>query len=163
MKNNLIAKRSHSIVIPLLTALVICTLVFTGCKNNEPENFSGNVSKPTWSVPSNYDYTSSMTAVIKVDLAAQYPSLAAKWQIQSDDLLAAFVEGECIGVATLLDNGLFNLYLSSPSQGSGKLTLRYYSAYFKNLFVATDAFVFKTDSHLGTVAAPFTPKFVVEK
>ncbi len=145
----------------VLSTMLLCT--FTGCKNNEPENFSGNVSKPTWSVPSNYDYTSSMTVVLKVDLAAQYPSLAAAWQTQSDDLLAAFVEGECIGVAKLLDNGLFNLYLSAPSQGSGKVTLRYYSAYFKNLFIATDAFVFKNDSHLGTIAAPFTPKFVVEK
>ena len=45
----------------------------------------------------------------------------------------------------------------------GDVTLRYYSTHYKNLFVAADAFTFKNDDRLGTVAEPFIPIFAVEK
>ena len=51
----------------------------------------------------------------------------------------------------------------SPDGTDGAVTLRYYSAHYKNLFEAKDAFVFRNDDHLGTVAAPYAPAFVVVK
>lgn len=41
------------------------------------------------------------------------------------------------------------------------VTLRYYSAFYKNLFEAKDAFPFKNDDILGTIADPYIPALVV--
>ena len=73
--------------------------------------------------------------------------------------LAAFIGDNCVGVASPKE-GLFFLYIAGTE---GTVTLRYYSAHYKNLFEAKDVFAFKNDDHLGTVAEPFTPTFVVVK
>ena len=143
----------------VLCTLSLCTLV--GCKKdkNEPETFISDKARPTWTAPSDYDKTSSMTAVIKVDLKAQYPEIAADWQLKDEDRLAAFISDNCVGVASPKE-GLFFLYIAGTE---GAVTIRYYSAHYKNLFEAKDAFPFRNDDHLGTVAEPITPAFVVVK
>ena len=95
--------------------------------------------------------TSSMTAVIKVDLAAQYPDKASDFVLDDNDLLAAFSGETCLGTATPQD-GLFYLFVAGIN--NDPVTLRYYSAHYKNLFEAKDAFPFVNDNHLGTVAEP---------
>ena len=153
----------------MIIASCALLLLAAGCKEqNKPETFASDQPRPTWATLANYDYTSSMTAVVKVDLKAQYPDQAADFVIKDDDLLAAFSGETCLGVASPQD-GLFYLYVAEPmtndqSQMTNQLvTLRYYSAYYKNLFIAVDAFPFRNDDHLGTVAEPFTPTFVVVK
>ena len=154
-----------------LYIFVLCTLAlcaFFGCKEkNKPESFLSDKARPTWTAPSDYDYTSSMTAIVKVDLKAQYPEKAADFVLDDNDLLAAFFGETCLGVASP-DDGLFFLYIASPSSLQGEdggrlVTLRYYSAHYKNLFEAKDAFPFVNDDHIGTVAEPFAPAFVVVK
>ena len=97
----------------LALATLALLLMVAGCKNNEkPEDIKslkGNEARPTWTEPDEYDYTSSMTALIRIDLAAQYPAAAADFAVQADDVLAAFAGNECLGVAELQD-GLFYLY-----------------------------------------------------
>ena len=141
---------------------------FFGCKEqNKPESFLSDKARPTWTAPSDYDYTSSMTAIVKVDLKAQYPDKAADFVLDDSDLLAAFSGETCLGTASPLDD-LFFLYIACPSSlqggdGGRLVTLRYYSAHYKNLFEAKDAFPFVNDDHLGTVAEPLTPAFVEVK
>ena len=154
--------------------LAVVALCFAGCKKdkNDPEQqtqpqqtetLAGNVARPTWTAPGVSDITSSMTAVIKVDLKAQYPETAADWQPSVNDLLAAFSGETCLGVAQPQD-GLFFLYIAAPVTGNpSSVTLRYYCAHYKNLFEAKDAFRFINDDHLGTIAEPFKPAFVVAK
>lgn len=158
-------KNKKYLYIFVLCALSLCTLV--GCKKDpekEPDTFVSNVARPTWAVPSDYDYSSSMTAVVKVNLKAQYPDKAADFVLDGKDLLAAFSGQSCIGVASQLENGLFNLYIASPAAGSpSSITLRYYSAHYKNLFEAKDAFIFSNNSRRGTPDNPFIPAFVVVK
>ncbi len=161
MKNMTLPAKSCSI---LLCALL---LLAAGCKKDEPtapESLYGNVENPTWTVPSDYDYTSSMTAVTKV---ASLNGQAVKDSIvNSSDLLAAFYGETCLGVASPQD-GLFFLYVAQPIANSQELTanitLRYYSAHYKNIFEARDAFVFHNDDRLGTIAQPLTPPFKVVK
>ena len=146
----------------LLLAAALC---FAACKKdkNEPETFNGDVARPTWTAPTKYDYSSSMTAVIKVDLKAQYPDKAADFVLDSNDLLAAFSGETCLGTASPQD-GLFFLYIASPVTGKpSSVTLRYYSAHYKNIFEAKNSFAFQNDAHIGTVAEPFKPAFVVAK
>lgn len=141
-------------------------LLAAGCKNGddkgqEPKTLSANVAAPTWTAPTEYDYTSSMTAVIRVDLSKQHPTAAAGFSLNEGDQLAAFAGNDCLGVAQH-ESGLFYLYVVAPANGEA-VTLRYYSANYKNLFEAKDAFSFANDAHLGTVAEPLVPTFVVAK
>ena len=173
MKNMMLPARSFSML------LLAATLCFAACKKdkNDPEQpqpeqqtqpqqtetLAGNVARPSWSVPTKYDYSSSMTAVIKVDLKAQYADLAADFVLNANDMLAAFSGETCLGIAKY-EEGLFFLYIASPVTGNpSSVTLRYYSANYKNLFEAKDAFTFANDANLGTTAEPFKPAFVVAK
>ena len=148
--------------------LATCALLLlaAGCKPKEepvdPQKaLYGNVPRPEWVALEDYDYTSSMTAVIRVDLAAQYPDAAADFVLDDQDLLAAFIGDECCGVATPQD-GLFYLYINSPvTDNPSPVTLRYWSAHFKNLFVAADAFPYSNDSQQGSYTAPFVPNLIV--
>ena len=147
------------------STFVLCTLLLlaAGCKKNdsnsdEPATLGANVARPTWTATENYDYPSSMTAVVKIDLAAQYPASAKDFALQENDLLGAFSsDGECLGVTSCQD-GLFFLLISGTE---GAVSLRYYSGYYKNIFVAQDALTFRTDARTGTVAKPFAPVFKV--
>lgn len=160
MKNmTLPAKNSNRLLIAVLSVL---TVFFAGCKDkNAPESFNGNVARPTWTAPEASDITSSMTAVVKVDLAAQYPETAKDFVLEDNDLLAAFSGETCLGVAQPQE-GLFFLYIAAPVTGNpSSVTLRYYCAHYKNLFEAKDAFPFRNDDHLGTVAEPFKPAYLI--
>lgn len=153
---------SKHLYIFVLCTWSLCTLV--GCKTkDEPETFISDKARPTWTAPEVSDMTSSMTAVVKVDLKAQYPDQAADFVLDSNDLIAAFSGETCLGVASPQD-GLFFLYIASPVTGNpSSVTLRYYSAHYKNLFEAKDAFPYRNDDHLGTPDNPFIPAFVVAK
>ena len=148
------------ISIPVLCTLFLCTLA--GCKDkNAPESFNGNVDRPTWTRSASHDFTSSMTAVIKVGLAEQYPDIAGDFVLDDNDLLAAFFGESCLGVASP-NEGIFYLYIGAPiGVTPSSVTLRYYSAHYKNLFEAKEAFPYVSDTQQGTADRPFVPAFVV--
>ena len=156
--------KRNSIISIIGLCCVVVLLLLSGCKKEEPETFFSDQQHPAWSIPSDYDVTSSMTAVIKVDLKAQYPDMAADFVIDSNDLLAAFAGETCLGTATPQDS-LFFLYIAGQTTPTSTpaLTLRYWSAHYKNLFEAPDAFPFTNDARLGTADHPFIPAFVVVK
>lgn len=157
-------KAKKYLYIFVLCTLSLCTLV--GCKNDsekEPETFFSDIARPTWTAPDDYDYTSSLTAVVKVDLTVAYPTLAASWQLDDNDLLAAFSGETCLGTVSP-KNSLFYLYIASPLTGNpSSVTLKYYSAYYKNLFEAKDAIQYKNHGTIGTYSEPLTPTFLVGK
>ena len=105
-----------------------------------------------------------MTAVIRVDLAAQYPTQATDFTIHEDDLLAAFADNRCLGVTEPQD-GLFYLFIAGPDteEQTTNITLRYWSAHYTNLFVAENAFPFVNDEQKGTIAEPFVPALKLDR
>ena len=148
-----------------LFIIVSCGLLLlaAGCKKNKDKDlvsFVGNQPIPTWTAPTQYDMTNSMTAVVRIDLARQFPITAADFEIKGNDLLAAFIGGKCVGVASPQD-GLFYLYITGQTTDSEMVSLRYYSAHYKNLFEAVDVFPFRNDTNIGTVAEPYVPMLVV--
>jgi len=157
MKNIVLMAKSCSII---LCALL---LLAAGCKkdpgtdpDNPQKNLNGDVARPTWTVPEDYDYTSSMTAVIKVEkLNGQMVDIQL---VNDSDVLAAFSGETCLGIATY-DSGLFYLYIAGPGES---VTLRYWSAHYKNLFAA-EPITFVNDTQLGTTAEPYKPNWVVAK
>ena len=97
----------------------------------QTETLAGNVARPTWTAPEVSDMSSSMTAVVKVDLKAQYLETAADFVLDNNDLLAAFSGETCLGTAQPQE-GLFFLYIAAPVTGNpSSVTLRYYSAHYK--------------------------------
>lgn len=146
--------------------LILCALLLfaAGCKDtneptSDPQSIVGDLSVPVWTPAMEYDMTSSMTLIVKVDLSITYPEQVASigWNTSPNDLLAAFDGTNCIGIANCQD-GLFFLYVTAPKDGN-QLTLTYYSAQLKNLFDAEQTISFHNDAIIGSVAAPFTPKF----
>ena len=111
--------------------------------------------------------TSSMTAVVKIDLKAQYPDKASDWSLTDQDLLAAFDNaGNCLGVAEQVE-GLFFLYIAQPADYNNQIVnsqivnLRYYSAHYKNIFEQKNAFTFQNDGIQGSVSKPYLPTLVL--
>ncbi len=168
-------RRNKFSLYSVLCILSVLAVSFAGCKKDsekEPNNpqpqttLYGSVARPAWTAPEKFDPTSSMTAVVKVDLKAQYPDLAADFVLNDNDLIAAFAGETCLGVAPP-DEGLFYLYITLPlnseALNSEAIILKYYSAHYKNLFEAKDAFPFKKDDILGTIANPYIPSLAVVK
>ena len=151
-----------SFIFALYSLSMLMLMLFSGCKKDAeqaPETFVSNKARPVWTAPEKSDMTSSMTAVVKVDLRAQYPNIAADFVLNENDLLAAFIGETCIGVKAPQD-GIFYLYMSDSE---GMVTLRYYSTHYKNIFEQKDAFPYKSDDNLGTYDNPFIPSLVVIK
>lgn len=181
MKNMMLRAKNWSNTAQWLCVLSLC--VFVACKGptnppdtpTDPDNphkteaIAGNVARPTWTAPTDYDMSSSMTAVAKADLSYYYSAQldTAKYQLSEDDILAAFAGSECVGVAEQ-KNGLFYMYITAPTSGAGEQSLtpivfRYYSVTLKNIFVSEDHFMFTNDKVLGSVSKPYVPVLVVEK
>ena len=148
-----------------ISKITLCALLFlaAGCKDqNRPSSLYGNTEQPSWTASENYDMTTSMTAVVKVDLSSTYTEeqlTAAGFQVDEKDILAAFSGESCLGAAVPQD-GLFYLYICAPADG-GDVTLRYYSSVLKNIFIAAP-FSFSNDMQLGSVAMPYTPRWATE-
>ena len=153
-------------------ALCALMLIAVGCKKdkeNEPspaqstQSIAGNVATPSWTLSDDYDMSSSMTVVTKVDLALTYASEVSStgWEVAAGDLLAAFEGETCVGLAQPID-GLFYLYVTA-SQSGADVALKYYSAKLKNIFVAQEKLTYSTDDRIGDIAEPYTPKWTVAK
>ena len=122
----------------------------------EPDPMFGNITDPAWVVDTNYDYSNSMTAVVSVDLQGA----DSLWTVGSADRLAAFVGDECVGVAAPTDS-LFFLFIVPTQQADvySPVTLRYYSAYYRNIFLTDTDFPFVGGSQQGTAAEPLLVQF----
>lgn len=162
----------------LVFASCALLLVSAGCKKKTDEptptpaptpqvttTLSGSVDRPSWADPAKYDFTTSQTVLVKVDLTVNYPELVVGWELKEKDALGAFVGNECLGVGEIVD-GLFFLYITPPANGNQEqttyITLRYWSEYFTNLFEAVDAFEYKNDdTEMVKPSAPFVPTLVV--
>ena len=129
-----------------------------------PDPMFGDITDPAWTVDSNYDYSSSMTAVVEVTLlrADSMPVSADVWSIDTADRLAAFVGDECIGLAPPDDGGRFFLFIHAPSQSYAQVSLQYYSRRLRNIFRTSTTFPFVNGSQQGTAAEPLLVQFRVD-
>ncbi len=119
-----------------------------------PDPMFGDITDPAWSVSTDYDYTTSMTAVIGVDLQGR----DSLWTIDTADRVAAFVGDECVGLANP-SGPLFFLFIVPPQHDGDDITLRYYSSYYHNIFRSDTVFSFCNGSQQGTVNNPLLVVF----
>lgn len=160
-KGGLTAKRSNRWLAIGLT--VLCTVLLAGCKD-KPGALIGGIEKPVWTATTDYDLSSSMTAVVRVDLFGSFTDeelSAAKYAPSANDELAAFAGTTCLGVGTWNETyDAYWLYITAPTDDE-ELVLRYYSAALKQIFVATTTLPYHNDTQVGTAAAPYTPQWIV--
>ena len=150
----------------MIVAACAAMLLATGCKDekqNQPESIIGNTPKPTWVAPENYDLSSSMTAIVRIDLKSVYTDeqlAAVDYKRASDDLLAAFAGETCLGVGDWKEeNNAYWLYIVAP-ENADEITLKHYSASLKHIFV-TESIPYSNGANLGTVEKPYNPKWTV--
>ena len=123
-------------------------LLAAGCKEQDPFVNPGDVENPNWVITTENNMASSMTAIVQVAFA------------QNEGVLAAFMNEQCCGIAEY-ENGLYWLYISPAAEEEGEVRLRFYSPDLKRIFVTEDTFPFRNDDILGSVAAPYSPNWVV--
>ena len=148
---------------------ILCTLLLPGCKNNRnnpdnPQSIIGTTARPGWTKPDIYDMTSSMTAIIKVDMTLTYSAKQlseADYHQSDNDMLAAFEGENCLGVAEQKNN-MFFLYISAPKENT-EVQLRFYSDALRNIYTANESLTFSNDACIGTILYPYTPKFELAK
>lgn len=156
----------------IIILIALMGLIVTGCQKenvtapitpDKPDIPTGNLSAPYWLVSPNYDYSSSMTAVVEVDLSLTYPQIGDNWHVDTADMVGAFCGDGCVGVAKPTGN-LFFVYITSPNPSlNSHVTLRYYSAVLKNIFYGDVEFPFNNGDRRGTVNNPLRPLFRAEE
>lgn len=137
-----------SLMIALAVASVSC------------ERAEGLQSRPSdWTVPSNLHY-SDMT--VTIDRRTLPPAVT----VSQYDLLGAFIDGQCRGVAEPvadIDGQVrFYLVIHSLTTDSGRdnmqVELRYYSDVRRDIYYARP-FGFVYESSLGTMDEPYAPQW----
>mgnify|MGYP003293399786 CR=1 FL=1 len=145
--------------------IIACALLcLVGCKDkkDDPNGLIGQIENPAWEAITDYDLTSSMTAVVQVDLSLSFSEeqlQSVKYQPSSDDMLAVFANNECLGVGKEID-GLWFIYIVSNSSSPFDMSLQYYSASLKNIFIANELVPYKNDTKLGSIETPYRPIFL---
>ena len=123
----------------LLFVLAIC---LGSCKEEEVNT---TFPAPVWQVD-DAKYSVSMTAVVVLPENLQT-------YFQTNDQIAAFINGECRGVGQLIDNAFFITIKGTPEENS-KVSFRYYNTRNQYMY-ATDANLsFEPDAIYGTADAP---------
>ncbi len=122
----------------------IC-IAFSSCekdKNDDPPI----IMAPSWHYTPNTNHTASMTII------ATLPETNGL-SITSGDSMAAFIEGECRGVAVQIGTA-FYIMVKGESSESSLVTIKFYSVTNKQIYEATDCFTFEPDATHGTADNP---------
>lgn len=147
-------------------ALFSLLLLVVGCNSSEDPELSifGYQSKPAWKVSQDYDMSSSMTMIVKVDLTSVYTAKQlsdARFEVKEDDIMAAYADTVCLGIDSLI-GGLNHIYVGATSEGVEAFKLKYYSSMLKHIFVS-ESIPYEVQGTKGTINDPFVPKWTVEK
>ena len=112
---------------------------------------------PNWVVGDTTDLESTMTITGCLPEALQDDA-------DTTDLVAVFANSQCWGVGHIQmigDIPYFFLYITRPVSAiyfsSVHLTLRYYCAETRYIYVQRGAIEFVVDKHIGTIEEPFVP------
>lgn len=118
-------------------------------------NLASDEAAPQWAEPGSGMLQFSMTAIVRLsDFLETYADDA--------DQVAAFIGDECRGVGNVEVNGgqkLFFLYIKGNNAETEKVSLRYYSARNKKMYICENLFDFEQNSYYGTVETPEVAPF----
>lgn len=116
---------------------------------------AGNAMEPDWQKPASNLYPTSMTAVLCLT-----PYLEADWA--EGDKMAAFIGGECRGVAdAIVRDGkpYYMLQIKADEGETGKVSFYYYSHKNTYEYSVPNALPYEVDGVYGTIDDPEYPGF----
>jgi hypothetical protein len=119
--------------------LIAASLSLGSCSKDDED------ARPDWQAVSDSSFSISMTAVV---------AAPSTYMVSDEDVLGAFVNGECRGVGRLID-GLFYVNIQGSSSETGKVVFRYYNADRKSLIKDSGDVTFSVYSSLGSVDDPY--------
>ena len=141
-----------------ITPLILVCLLYSCSKDSEAELSTDN--RPTWTAVTEGVCPQGMYIIMDT---GGLPTLDGKLlSVNSNDLLGAFIGGECRGVSVPYDeiDGKTHFYLKVKSTENDsndvKVELRYYSAEKTHIFVS-ESFDFVPDGNSGTLDEGFKP------
>lgn len=157
--------------------LVAWTPLLTSCGSDDPVTPSGGTEEKTeleeqarptdWVVVSEgIDLQSTMIADVEVDLSA----LDLTYVSDSQDMMAAYIDGTCRAVATCVTGNadadgnepvVFPLTIKKleTDKADAQITLKLYSARLKHVFTASQTFSYVADGMQGTMEEPYKPQW----
>ncbi len=117
-----------------------------------PKELPKKFPVPTWKADDTGKYPATMTAVLNLPAALSTDAL-------DNDLLAAFVNGECRGVGVVVKYNNANLYfvlIQGFNDETNKVTFKYYSNKTSYMFESQSSINFLADDIFGTAENPKT-------
>lgn len=130
-------------------ALIALTFILFSCDKEEYNTYEN----PHWAVTSYEGLSVSCTIVMDL------PDNIKPYQGE-DDVVAAFIDGECRGVSNL-QNGLFYIIVSASADEVANIDLKYYNASNKYMYQVAEQIPFEINKRIGTTDEPFVPTFVI--
>lgn len=146
--------------------LIAASLAFSACSSDDDDNKNANINQPTpvqkptdWVLPQDLHY-SSMSVTIDQD------AMPNGVTVNKDDLLGAFVDNECRGVASPVSDidgkYRFTLLVHATERDANReniqVELKYYSAQKSFIYTATK-FPFEYNGILGSFNHSFEPSW----
>jgi len=131
--------------------IVALFLVITGSCSIDDDQYT-TWPEPTWSVESPELLPNSFTAIVAIpDNVNVYAS--------DNDQVAAFIDGECHGVGTLVkdedsEKRVYFLTIRASDTESGEITFKYYNANLSYLYQAEETIDFEADGTYGSYDSP---------
>lgn len=149
----------------LMMAAMLSVLVSSCDRASDPASIIGNEPQPTWTVPEQYDLSSSMTVIAKIDMTGLYTAeqlQAVNYRVSDGDVLAAFCGNTCLGIGEWkADYEAFWLYIVAPENGD-EVTLRYYSSVLRHLYAA-EPIPYRINTRMGEPSEPYAPVWALTK
>jgi hypothetical protein len=131
-------------------ALIALTLtLFSSCEKEEYNTYEN----PHWAVTSYEGLSASCTIVMDL------PNNIKPYQ-DEDDVVAAFINGECRGVSTQ-QNGLFYIIVSAAADEVANIDLKYYNVSNKYMYQVAEQIPFEINKRIGTTDDPFIPTCII--
>lgn len=131
-------------------AIMVSMLFFASC---EKEPVYNTYEDPHWAVQSYEGLSESCTIVM------QLPDNLLPFQSE-DDVVGAFINGECRGVSTQ-QNGLFYIIVSGSADEVANISLKYYNTPLKYLYQVNEEIPFEVNARIGSTDEPFVPTFSI--
>jgi len=133
-----------------IITLGICTMIITGCsKDTEPYE---EHTIPDWSVQTPWLLPNSFTAIVAIpDNINVYAT--------DDDMLAAFIDGECRGLGTLVrtdgsEKRVYYITIRASDTEDGEIIFKYFNSRLSYMYQAKQSVPFVTDGTYGTYDSP---------
>ena len=143
-----------------LALALILALLMTACSKDDEKTQLSIDARPAWTEVTQGVVPQGMYIIMDAD---GLPTVdGVRISVHTDDLLAAFVEGECRGVSKPYAeiDGKTHFYLKVRSTeadtGSVSVELRYYSALRQHIFTS-QTFSFVANDNLGTLDEGYQP------